>query len=350
MISLEKLVRPNILKLKPYTSARSKYLDGLLLDANENTFGSVLDKDNLELHRYPDPNQTKLRNKIGKYLKIAPKNIFCGGGSDEIIDLLVRLFCEPGKDKAAIFQPTYGMYKVVCDIQGVEAVKYDFNNEFQINTEDFSIKNDNQNKIIFICSPNNPTGNIIRKEDILNIANNFNGIVIVDQAYIDFYDETELLDEIETYPNVVLLRTFSKAWGLAGARFGFAIADKFIISLLMKIKSPYNINKLTEKVVLDSLNNIVRKNETLKLIKNEREYVLTELKKINGINYVYKSDANFILFKVEDADYVYKKLSENGIIIRNRSSQKNLQGCLRVTIGTREENSKFIKELKKILS
>lgn len=349
MIDLEKLVRPNILKLKPYTSARSQHLNGLLLDANENAFGTVITDDNLELNRYPDPTQLMLRQSIGDYLKINPANIFCGVGSDEIIDLLVRIFCEPGKDKAVVFEPTYGMYKVVCDIQGVETISFELNNYFQIDVDKFLQQKSGLVKIIFICSPNNPTANIINKNDIIRLAENFNGIVVVDQAYIDFYDEREMLNEISKHSNIVLLRTFSKAWGLAGARFGLAVADSFVVKQLMNIKSPYNINKLTENVVLKSLNRIDQKNDILEKIKNERDYLTVELKSIKSIKLVYPSDANFILFKVDNADEVYNNLIPKGVIIRNRSNQKNLEGCLRVTVGTRDQNQKFIQELRAVL-
>lgn len=348
MIDLEKLVRPNILKLKPYTSARSQHLNGLLLDANENAFGSVIDDDNLELNRYPDPTQQKLRQSIGDYLKINPKNIFCGVGSDEIIDLLVRIFCEPGKDSAAIFEPTYGMYRVVCDIQGVETNSYELTSDFQIDIDKFLLQN-NSIKLAFACSPNNPTANIINKTDIIKLAKNFGGIVVVDQAYIDFYDERELLNEISKHSNIVLLRTFSKAWGLAGARFGFAVADSFIVKLLMNIKSPYNINKLTENIVLKSLSRIDQKNDILEKIKDERDFLTTELKSMKGVRFVNPSDANFILFKVDNADEVYNNLIQKGVVIRNRSNQMNLEGCLRVTIGTRDQNQKFIQELRAVL-
>jgi len=348
MVNLEKLVRPNILKLKPYTSARSQHLNGLLLDANENAFGSVIEDDNLELNRYPDPTQLKLRQSIGDYLKINPANIFCGVGSDEIIDLLVRIFCEPGKDTAAIFEPTYGMYKVVCDIQGVTTKGYELTSDFQIDVDEF-LEQNNSIKLVFICSPNNPTANIINKTEIIKLAKNFDGIVVVDQAYIDFYDERELLDEISKHSNIVLLRTFSKAWGLAGVRFGFAVADSFILKLLMNIKSPYNINKLTENIVLNSLTKFDFKKDILKKIKNERDYLTSELKSMKDVRFVYPSDANFILFKVDNADDVYDKLIQKGVIIRNRSNQKNLEGCLRVTVGTCEQNQKFIKELRAVL-
>jgi histidinol-phosphate aminotransferase len=349
MDKIKSLVRENILKLKPYTSARSQYLSGILLDANENAFGSVIEEDDLNINRYPDPTQRKLRNALADYLSIDAENIFCGVGSDEIIDLLVRIFCEPGKDQAAVFEPTYGMYKVVCDIQGVETLSFELNDYFQINVDKFLQQESNSVKIIFICSPNNPTANIIYKNDIIRLAENFNGIVVVDQAYIDFYDERELLDEIYKYSNVVLLRTFSKAWGLAGARFGFAVADSFIVKLLMNIKSPYNINKLTENIVLKSLSRIDQKNDILEKIKNERDYLSTELNSIKGVRLVYPSDANFILFKVDNADEVYNNLIQKGVIIRNRSNQKNLEGCLRVTVGTHDQNQKFIKELRIVL-
>ncbi len=349
MIDIKALVRKNILELKPYTSARSQYLKGTLLDANENAFGPVIENGDTELNRYPDPTQRKLREAIGKYLNINSKNIFCGVGSDEIIDLIVKIFCEPGKDAVTLFEPTYGMYKVVCDIQGVPTSSVDLTQNFQIDIEKFLKEKSKNTKVVFICSPNNPTANIINKSDILKIVKEFNGIVVVDQAYIDFYDESELLYELQLLPNLVLMRTFSKAWGLAGVRFGFAIADPLITQLLMNIKSPYNINKLTEKYVLNAITNIDRKNDILENIKNERRFLSDQLKQLRGIREVYKSDSNFILFKVDDADKVFLELAERKIIIRNRSNQKNLDECLRVTVGTREENNRFLRELSEIL-
>lgn len=347
MDNIEKLARKNILSLKPYTSARSSHLNGILMDANENAYGSVVEN-NLELNRYPDPGQTKLRNVIGDYLDVQPDKIFCGVGSDEIIDLLVRIFCEPAKDEVILLEPTYGMYKVVCDINNIKTNTLPLTKDFQINLEEFYTFPKDNCKMVFICSPNNPTGNMINKDDIISLAQKFEGIVIVDQAYVDFTDEEELLSEIEEVPNLVLLRTFSKAWGLAGVRFGFSISNKSIVNLLMKVKAPYTINKLTESVILSAISNAKQKDEFVQSIREEKERVFAELRRIEIVKEVYESDANFILFKVDDADKVYNDLAKKNIIIRNRSTQLGLEGCLRVTIGTPEENDKFLTELKNI--
>lgn len=347
MNNLEQLVRKNILKLKPYSSARGSHLNGLLLDANENAYGSVIESD-LELNRYPDPNQTKLRTAIGGYLDVQPEKIFCGVGSDEVIDLLVRIFCEPGKDEVIILDPTYGMYQVVCDINNVKTNSFPLTKDFQIDLKGFAKFPKENCKIMFLCSPNNPTGNLLNKNDIISLVNNFSGIVVVDQAYIDFANEKELLTELENITNLVLLRTFSKAWGLAGVRFGYSISNEFIVNLLMKVKAPYTINKLTESVILEALSNARLKDNFLQSIKAEKEKLSEELLKMEIVNEVYKSDSNFILFRVNDADKVYDELVKKNIIIRNRSTQPGLDGCLRVTVGTLEENNSFINELKNI--
>lgn len=347
MDNIEKLARKNILSLKPYTSARSSHLNGILLDANENAYGSVVESD-LELNRYPDPSQTKLKNAIGDYLGIRPDKIFCGVGSDEVIDLLVRIFCEPAKDEVILFEPTYGMYKVVCDINNVKTNTLALTKDFQINFDDFNKFPKDNCKIVFLCSPNNPTGNLIRKDDIISLAKSFNGIVIVDQAYVDFADEKELLSEIESISNLVLLRTFSKAWGLAGVRFGYSISNESHVNLLMKVKAPYTINKLTESVILKGISNSEKKDDFVQSIKEEKKRVFAELQQIEIVQEVYESDSNFILFKVDDAEKIYNDLAEKNIIIRNRSTQLGLEGCLRVTIGTPDENDKFINELKNI--
>jgi len=347
MDNIERLARKNILSLQPYTSARSSHLNGLLMDANENAYGSVIESD-LELNRYPDPSQTKLKNAIGDYLDVKPSKIFCGVGSDEVIDLLVRIFCEPNKDEVIILEPTYGMYKVVCDINSVKTNELPLTKDFQIDLEEFEKFSKENCKMVFLCSPNNPTGNLLVKDDIISLAKSFYGIVVVDQAYIDFADQKELLKEVENLKNLVILRTFSKAWGLAGVRFGYSISDEAIVNLLMKIKAPYTINKLTESVILKAISNSVQKDEFVKAIKEEKERVFTELKKMSIVKEIYNSDSNFILFKVDNANKVYDELAKKNVIIRNRSTQLNLEGCLRVTIGTPDENNKFLTEMKNI--
>jgi len=347
-MNLEPLVRKNILALKPYTSARGDHLTGILMDANENSFGSAAGGElQLELNRYPDPFHNRLRNELGKYLETPKENLFIGVGSDEIIDLLVRIFCEPKKDNTIILDPTYGMYKVVCDINDVESVSVSLDKNFRIDTEKV-VKAVNRNtKLIFVCSPNNPTGNLIDTKSIAEIAARFKGIVVIDGAYSDFADGAELLKIVQEYSNIVLLRTFSKAWGLAGVRCGYCITSKNIIDLLYKVKSPYNINKLTSEIVIKALENSSQMDKFVSQIKEEREFLLKELGKINGVLRVYPSDSNFILFECAEPVSIYLKLVEKGIIIRDRSSQ--IKNCLRVSVGTREENEKFISELQQLV-
>ncbi|KAB2843734.1 MAG: aminotransferase class I/II-fold pyridoxal phosphate-dependent enzyme, partial [Melioribacteraceae bacterium] len=243
-MEIKNLVRKNILSLKPYTSARSSHLSGVLLDANENGIGSVIhDTYSLQLNRYPDPSQNEIREKLGNYLNIKKENLCFGVGSDEIIDLLIRIFCEPRIDKVMILQPTYGMYKVACAINNVETINVDLNESFQIDFGNVKEKFSNEIKIIFLCSPNNPTGNLIDQNDILKLAETYNAIIAVDEAYIDFSEENSLVKKITNYKNIVVMRTFSKAWGLAGIRCGYCIADEFIINLFMNVKATYNVNK-----------------------------------------------------------------------------------------------------------
>ncbi len=347
-MKIESLVRENILRLKPYTSARGDYLSGILLDANENSFGSSAGEDlHIELNRYPDPYHNQLRNKLGSYLNTAKENLFIGVGSDEIIDLLVRIFCEPKVDNAIILEPTYGMYKVVCDVNDVQTKIVMLNGSFQIDLDKTFQAVTHNSKIIFICSPNNPTANVINIRSILEIAKSFKGIVAVDEAYAEFSEDSGLIGSTQDYPNIVLLRTFSKAWGLAGVRCGYCVTSKQIVDLLYKIKSPYNINKLTSEIVIKALKNSVQKDKFIEQIKKEREYLIRELEDTPEIQKVYPSESNFILFECNEASTVYRKLAEKGIIIRDRSNQ--VKNCLRVSVGIREQNLLFLMELRKIL-
>lgn len=350
-MNIDKLVRENIRKLKPYTSARDSYSDGLLLDANENSIGPVVNYDPVEkLNRYPDPNQSIIREKLSKYLNVKSEYLFAGVGSDEVIDLLIRIFCEPRIDSVVIFEPTYGMYKVACDINDVKVESFPLDDKFQPALSQLDeIKKINP-KLVFICSPNNPTGNLIDEKLIIRIMDELNSIIIVDQAYIDFSDESHLINEVKSRKNLVLLRTFSKAWGLAGVRFGIAIANPVIIDYLFKVKAPYNMNKLTAQVVLDAMDNLSRKGEYVKQIISERERLISELKRMYSIEKVYHSDANFILFKSNRSSDIFEQLVNRGIIIRDRGNQLNLKDCLRVTVGTKEENDLFLNALKEILN
>lgn len=349
-MKIDDLVRPNIKKLKPYTSARDKYLNGILMDANENPLGSAVDNyGELELNRYPDPNQNSLREKLSKYLGVKSENLFAGVGSDEIIDLLLRIFCEPGKDKAAILEPTYGMYRVACDINNVEVQSILLNDDFQIDVRKTLTGIEEKTKIIFICSPNNPTGNLINVRDIINIASKFSGLVVVDEAYADFANQVDLLDKIREYKNIILLRTFSKAWGLAGIRLGFAVADEEVINYLYKIKAPYNINKITAQIAINAVENKAKKDEMVRAIIAERKRIEKALEANSKIEKVFPSDANFILFKCNEHKRLFEELTKKNIIIRDRSSQPKLEHCLRVSVGTKEENDLFLQSLNEIL-
>ncbi len=351
MKSIKELVRNNIQQLKPYTSARDTHQSGILLDANENSFGSVIDDfEELHLNRYPDPYQIDLRKAVSKFYSIPEENLFFGVGSDEIIDLLIRIFCDPGKDKVMILDPTYGMYKVACDINNVQINSVLLNDEFQI---DFHAVNKSYNssiKLIFLCSPNNPTGNLLNINDIIQLCNNYNSIIVVDEAYIDFAEDKTLMRNAINLSNLVILRTFSKAWGLAGLRLGFCIAQPEIISYLFKVKAPYNINSIARSIIKTLFRHYERRNIFVRKIIKERQRIINELQNIKGIVKVFPTDANFILFQCTDAQMVYQLLADDGVIIRDRSNQPKLDNCLRVSVGTVEENSLFLERLKNILN
>lgn len=347
---IEKLVRKNILKLKPYTSARDSYLEGILMDANENSLGSVIeDKKELELNRYPDPAQNQLRKKLADQLNVDTSNLFFGVGSDEIIDLLIRIFCEPNNDSVLIPLPTYGMYKVACDINNIEVITVPLNKNFQPDVELTLSSVKKNTKMMFLCSPNNPTGNLLSAGSVSRILKNFNGIVVIDEAYIDFNEDRSFIKQIQKYDNLVITRTFSKAWGLAGIRCGYSISNPVITSLLFKIKAPYNLNKLTADAILNALERKNKRDNFIKKLNTEKEKLISELRKIKAVKKIYKSDANFITFKIENADSVFQNLADQGVIIRNRSRELNLENCLRVSVGTPRENKVFINKLRKIV-
>ncbi len=341
MIKLEDIVRPNILNLQPYSSAREEYTgrQGVFLDANENPFG--------ELNRYPDPYQKELKQKVATLKKVDSTNIFVGNGSDEVIDLTYRIFCNPGNDKALTFSPTYGMYEVSAAIHNVALLKITLTNDFQIDLEQVKpFLKDSSLKLIFICSPNNPSGNLMNKTAIEFILKNFKGIVFVDEAYIDFANEASLISLIEQYNNLIVSQTFSKAWGLAAARVGLAFANEKIIALFNKVKPPYNVSQLNQKAVINALNKpqVYQKNRNI--ILSEKERLKAALMSIKKIKKIFPSDANFLLLEVENADYIYHELIAQQIIIRNRNKQ--VDNCIRVTVGTPEENNKLIMALKNI--
>ena len=341
MNNIEKIVRRNILELRPYSSARDEFSDrnGIFLDANENPFG--------ELNRYPDPYQKELKQKLAEMRGVDTKNIFVGNGSDEVIDLAFRIFCYPGIDKALTFTPTYGIYEVSAAINNVEIVNVPLHKAFQIDLEKTKpYLNDKRVKLIFICSPNNPTGNLMNKKEIEFILNNANGIVIIDKAYIDFSNETSTIALINQYKNLIVSQTMSKAWGLAAARIGIAYANEQIISLYNKVKSPYNVSELNQKQALKTLNNYDLYSSNLRTILDEKEQLKMALQQINVVKKVYPSDANFLLIEVDNSNEIYSTLVNQKIITRNRNKQ--VPNCIRISVGTPDENRALITALKEL--
>lgn len=338
MFSINRLIRENIKKLTPYSSARDEFSgkEGVFLDANENPFG--------QYNRYPDPYQKELKKALSVLKKVNRQHLFLGNGSDEAIDLLFRIFCEPGKDKVLTFTPTYGMYQVAAEINDVELIKMPLTDSFQIDMEPtLSVIQDKKVKIIFICSPNNPTGNSLDKKDIEILLEKFNGIVVIDEAYIDFSSKKSWSLEIENYPNLVVLQTLSKAWGLAGLRLGIAITNQQIISYLNKVKPPYNISGINQKIALETIEQTAVFEQNLSTLKKEKQRMEAQLSELSMIKKIYPSDANFLLAEVDNANALYEYLIEKNIIIRNRNSVIN--NCLRISIGTPEENKLLLNEL-----
>jgi histidinol-phosphate aminotransferase len=343
--NLDNITRTNIKKLVPYSSARSEYEGDaqVFLDANENSLGSLLQEN---FHRYPDPLQKKLKEKISTIKNISTKNIFIGNGSDEAIDLLIRAFCNPGKDEILIFPPTYGMYEVSAAINDAAIKEVLLTENFELNIP--AIKNaiSNKTKIVFVCSPNNPTGNSFNENEVEDLLNSFNGIVVLDEAYIDFSEKASWLKKLNQYPNLVILQTLSKAWALAGLRIGMAFASEEIIQILNKIKPPYNISVATQKLALQVLSDEEKAYQKIDIIKKEKEKLIKDLKTFDFIKKIYPSDTNFLLVKVKDATRLYKYLLTKNIVVRNRSNQPLCENSLRITIGTPEENVSLLQALK----
>ena len=343
-MDINQLLRKNIQSLKPYSSARDEYAGEAMvfLDANENPF-------NEPYNRYPDPMQTIVKQKISKLKHSDSKNIFLGNGSDEPIDLLIRAFCEPGEANIVTLNPTYGMYQVAADISGVELRKVSLSETFELDSEELLAATDAKTKLIFLCSPNNPTGNSLKKADILELVESFTGLVIVDEAYIDFAPDKSLLPELEHHLNLVILQTFSKAWGMAGIRLGMAFASEQIIEVLNKIKYPYNLNILTQEKALELLDKKVTMQNWVKLLIAERNKMAELLKDFPFTVEVYPSDANFLLVKMHDAKGIYDYLVEEGIIVRDRSKVHLCEDALRITIGSSEENEMLLNALKNLI-
>jgi histidinol-phosphate aminotransferase len=344
MFNLDALVRTNIRTLKPYSSARDEFKGeaSIFLDANENSLGSPLVK---WYNRYPDPLQLKVKEKIAFIKKISVDQIFLGNGSDEAIDLLYRCFCEPGIDEVVIFPPTYGMYEVSANINNVKLNRVPLTEQFQLDLEALEQTIKPSTKIIWICSPNNPTGNSIDREAIEMILNNFDGLVVIDEAYINFSRQKSWLSDLQDYPNLVVLQTLSKAWGLAGIRLGMAFASPEIIGYLNKVKPPYNISEPVQELAVKALEEIGQVNDMIVTLVNERQNMVSSLLQNEEVVKIYPSDANFLLVKFKDASGLYKYFVEQGIVVRDRSNVVLCEGCLRITVGTPQENQKLLGSL-----
>lgn len=340
-MNLQQLVRKNVWNMNPYSSARDEFKGeaSVFLDANENPL-------NDKYNRYPDPLQWSLKQKIAKVKNITPENIFLGNGSDEPIDLVIRVFCEPRIDNIVAVDPTYGMYQVCAEVNDIEYRKVLLNENFDLDAQKLLEKTDRNTKLIFLCSPNNPTGNLLSREEIKKVLDSFAGIVVLDEAYIDFASEATWLNDLEKYPNLIILQTFSKAWGLAAVRLGMAFASAEIIKLFNKVKYPYNVNILTQNFVGDELDKLELRKQWIATLLEGRNYLINELPKLTFVEKIYPTDANFILVKVEDANSLYKQLADKGVIVRNRNSVSLCAGCLRITVGTDKENEMLIKTLR----
>jgi len=342
MFDLNKIVRTNVRKLVPYSSARDDFHGKaeVFLDANENPFGN--------LNRYPDPYQRELKSVISKVKGIPVDNIFLGNGSDEIIDLCFRIFCNPGRDKALTFSPTYGMYEVSASVNDVQIIKIPLNRRFNINFNDVKPwLSDERLKLVIICSPNNPTGNCMERSVVERIIGSFSGIVLLDEAYIDFAGMPSMKDTIIRYPNLIVMQTFSKAFGMASVRVGIAFTNTGIVSYFNKMKPPYNISTINQKAVLRKLAKTEEYDLQVRKIREERDRLSSELAKLPLTYEVFPSDANFLLIRVKDAGFIYNYLVKRGIIIRNRSSV--VKNCLRITVGTKAENTRLLQTLKRIV-
>jgi histidinol-phosphate aminotransferase len=341
--NINELVRENIKALKPYASARDEYKNTssamVFLDANENPY-------NNGVNRYPDPQQTRIKDVLSEQKAMLNSNILLGNGSDEVLDLIFRAFCEPNKDNVITLPPTYGMYEVLANVNAIEVMKINLSESFQPKV-DVILNSANQfSKILFLCSPNNPSGNSFSPKDVEQLLINFKGIIVIDEAYIDFSEQKSWLNRLEEFPNLIIIQTLSKAYGMAGIRLGICYASTEIISVLNKIKPPYNINKLTQQKALERLSKPEEVNKEIQNILKQRHWLSTTLEKISIVETTYPSDANFILVKVDNATKRYNELLNKGIVVRNRTNQVGCENCLRLTVGTTSENEQLIKALK----
>ena len=344
MFNLNNLLRENIKRLVPYSSARDEFKGEakIFLDANENSFGSPLTK---WYNRYPDPHQIKVKGKLSSLKNVTIQNIFLGNGSDECIDILIRAFCEPGRDTILLCPPTYGMYEVSANINDAVVKKVSLTPAFQLDLPAIEEAIDDHIKMIFLCSPNNPTGNSLNREDIEMILNNYFGIVVIDEAYINFSRQRSFLQELKDYPNLVVMQTLSKAWGLAALRIGMAFASEDIVHVMNKIKPPYNINQASQELALQALEEVEQVNEMIKEIVKERTSLQNALLQIPYVQKIYPTDANFLLVKMINAREIYESLLEKEIVVRDRSKVELCEDCLRITVGTPSENNILVKAL-----
>src|SRR5580698_8809635 len=337
MFDINKILRPNIKNLTPYSSARDEFKGeaSVYLDANENAYGSPLSH---SYNRYPDPLQYAVKKRLSEIKGVPPRNIFLGNGSDEAIDILFRSFCNPGVDNVILVPPTYGMYEVSANINDVAIKRVPLTDDYQLNLEGIAEAIDEKTKLIFICSPNNPTGNSMNRDDVETLLSNFSGLVVVDEAYINFSRQKTFIQELTEYANLVVLQTLSKAWGLAGLRVGMAFASEEIIEVMNKVKPPYNINEASQELALQALANVDQVNGWIKETLAQRDKLVLGLKDFDFVLDIYPSDANFILVKTTDPKFIYAFLVKKGIIVRDRSNVELCQGCLRITVGTPAEN------------
>ncbi|MBL0355632.1 MAG: histidinol-phosphate transaminase [Chitinophagaceae bacterium] len=342
---LYKLVRDNIKNLTPYSSARHEFTGkaSVFLDANENAFGSPLAEN---FNRYPDPLQWQLKFQLARIKGVPAENIFVGNGSDEVIDLAYRVFCNPGKDNVIICPPTYGMYQVSANINDVAIKKVNLTTGFQLDVEGILNAVDENTKLLFICSPNNPTGNNMNREAVELLLNNFPGLVIIDEAYINYSSQKTFIQELTEYPNLIVMQTLSKAWGLAALRLGLCYASMDIIDLFNKVKPPYNVNDASQQLGLEALQDTKEVNEWIRLVVEQKHLLAATLQQLSFVGKIYPSDANFILVKVTNANMLYDYLAAHEVIVRNRSKEVHCENCLRITIGTPEENATVINLLK----
>jgi histidinol-phosphate aminotransferase len=343
MKTLKELIRPNIWSLAPYSCARNEFTGeaSVFLDANENPY-------NQPFNRYPDPLQVQVKEKIAALKGVRPTQMMLGVGSDEPIDLIFRIFCEPAQDNVVAINPTYGMYGVCADINNVAYKQVNLNADYSLDGEKVLKACDKHTKVIFLCSPNNPTGNSLKRAEIEKIVTGFNGIVVIDEAYIDFSKEPSWLASLDQYPNIIVLQTFSKAWGMAALRCGMAFASEEIIAFFNKVKYPYNVNLLTQEAVYKQVENAEQKNEWVKALLLERKKLIEALENLSVVKNIYPTDANFVLVQVTDANGIYKQLVEKGIIVRNRNTVTLCEGCLRITVGTPSENKQLLTALQQL--